>query len=346
MSKILDLVENASSRKSRSEDFITRFARVYTPAVCYRRPGSGPPAAPGADGGPGPGAVRWGDWIYRALTFLVISCPCALVISIPLTFFAGIGGASKAGRAGEGLQLPGDPLPDRLWWSLTRPAPSPRGSSRWPASTTPPWTRTGCWSTPLWRRAPPPTPSARASRRPMARPLDRSRVGEIQEIAGHGVLAQVDGHSRGRRQRQAHGPDRGPGGALPPGGHRHPRGGGRPVRRPHPHRRCGEAPLRQAAIQALKAAGVREDRHAHRRPGPGGPAGGRSPGGGPGVQPAASPRTRWRRWSSCWRRSPPRRSWPSWGTASTTPPSSPGRTSASPWGPWGPTRPSRPPTWS
>ena len=96
VSKILDLVENASSRKSKSEDFITKFARIYTPAVCYsalvlailpplvRMFGMGLPA-------------DWGTWIYRALTFLVISCPCALVISIPLSFFAGIGGASKEG---------------------------------------------------------------------------------------------------------------------------------------------------------------------------------------------------------------------------------------------------------
>ncbi len=96
VSKILDLVENASSRKSRSEEFISKFARIYTPAVCYaalalaflpplvRMAGMGLPA-------------DWDTWIYRALTFLVISCPCALVISIPLSFFAGIGGASNAG---------------------------------------------------------------------------------------------------------------------------------------------------------------------------------------------------------------------------------------------------------
>ena len=96
MSKILDLVENASSKKSRSENFISRFAHYYTPAVCYgalalaflppivRMLFMGLPA-------------EWGTWIYRALTFLVISCPCALVISIPLSFFAGIGGASAAG---------------------------------------------------------------------------------------------------------------------------------------------------------------------------------------------------------------------------------------------------------
>ena len=96
VSKILDLVENASSRKSKSEDFISKFARIYTPAVCYAALALAflPPL------------VRmlfldmpadWESWIYRALTFLVISCPCALVISIPLSFFAGIGGASKAG---------------------------------------------------------------------------------------------------------------------------------------------------------------------------------------------------------------------------------------------------------
>ncbi len=105
VSKILDLVENASSRKSRSETFISRFARVYTPAVC---------AAAAVLGilfplgrlvlGMEP---QWTDWIYRALTFLVVSCPCALVISIPLSFFAGIGGAQPRGHPHQGLQLSG-----------------------------------------------------------------------------------------------------------------------------------------------------------------------------------------------------------------------------------------------
>ena len=96
VSKILDLVENASSRKSRSEDFISKFARVYTPAVCYSALALAflPPLVRMFVMGLAPG---WGTWIYRALTFLVISCPCALVISIPLSFFAGIGGASNAG---------------------------------------------------------------------------------------------------------------------------------------------------------------------------------------------------------------------------------------------------------
>ena len=95
VSKILDLVENSSSKKSRSENFISKFARYYTPAVCYSALALAllPPIVRMVMGI----SPAWGDWIYRALTFLVISCPCALVISIPLSFFAGIGGASNAG---------------------------------------------------------------------------------------------------------------------------------------------------------------------------------------------------------------------------------------------------------
>ena len=93
VSKILELMENSSSHKSRSESFISRFAKVYTPAVCYSALALAilPPLAltvSGAD-------ADWGTWVYRALTFLVISCPCALVISIPLSFFAGLGGAAR-----------------------------------------------------------------------------------------------------------------------------------------------------------------------------------------------------------------------------------------------------------
>lgn len=96
VSKILDLVENSSSRKSRSENFISKFARYYTPVVCYSALALAilPPLVRLMFMGLDP---QWGDWVYRALTFLVISCPCALVISIPLSFFAGIGGASNAG---------------------------------------------------------------------------------------------------------------------------------------------------------------------------------------------------------------------------------------------------------
>ena len=115
VSKILDLVENASSRKSRSEEFITKFARIYTPAVVYSAVALAvlPPLIRMFGMGI---SADWGTWIYRALTFLVISCPCALVISIPLSFFAGIGGASNAGilvnrrgqqrgDPGQGIQL-------------------------------------------------------------------------------------------------------------------------------------------------------------------------------------------------------------------------------------------------
>ena len=95
VSKILDLVENSSMKKARAENFITRFARVYTPAVCYGALALAfiPPIVLLLMGQP----ARFGDWVYRALTFLVISCPCALVISIPLSFFGGIGGASACG---------------------------------------------------------------------------------------------------------------------------------------------------------------------------------------------------------------------------------------------------------
>ena len=107
VSKILDMVENASSKKSRSENFISKFAKYYTPAVCYGALALAilPPLVRLLFLGMTP---EWGDWVMRALTFLVISCPCALVISIPLSFFAGIGGASNAGSSGKRLQLSGN----------------------------------------------------------------------------------------------------------------------------------------------------------------------------------------------------------------------------------------------
>ena len=111
VSKILDLVENASSRKSKSEAFISKFAKVYTPAVCYSAVALAllPPLTLQFLMGLTP---DWADWFYRALTFLVISCPCALVISIPLSFFAGIGGASNQGVVGKGSNYLGNPRPD------------------------------------------------------------------------------------------------------------------------------------------------------------------------------------------------------------------------------------------
>ena len=122
VSKILDLVENASSRKSRSEAFISRFARIYTPAVCIARGAAG--ALPfRCCAWPSAQAPEWVDWIYRALTFLVVSCPCALVISIPLSFFAGIGGASKEGILIKGSNYLEALAADQGTSCLTRPAP-------------------------------------------------------------------------------------------------------------------------------------------------------------------------------------------------------------------------------
>ena len=190
VSKILELVENASSRKSRSEDFIARFARVYTPAVCIAAVALAvlPPVARLVMGS----APLWGQWLYRALTFLVISCPCALVISIPLSFFAGIGGASregvlvkgsnfletlsrvdtvvfdKTGTLTQGVFQVSDihhsPLERERLLELTALAES--GSSH---------------------------PISRSLREAWGKPLDLSRVTEIQEISGGGVTAKVDG---------------------------------------------------------------------------------------------------------------------------------------------------------
>ena len=191
VSKILDLVENASSRKSKSEDFISKFARVYTPAVCYAALALAilPPL------------VRmlfmeldpaWGDWIYRALTFLVISCPCALVISIPLSFFAGIGGASNAGVLVKGsnyletlsqtkivvfdktgtltqgvFEVSGihhNKLEDE---KILEYAALVESSSSHPIS--------------------------KSLQRAYGKQIDRSRVSDIQEISGNGVTAKIDG---------------------------------------------------------------------------------------------------------------------------------------------------------
>ncbi len=191
VSKILDLVENASSRKSKSEDFISRFARIYTPAVCYSALALAvlPPLVRllvlGVDAG-------WGVWVYRALTFLVISCPCALVISIPLSFFAGIGGASR-----EGVLVKGSNYLEIL--SQTR---------------TVVFDKTGTLTQGVFEvngihhsgmpeeqlieyaalaESASSHPISRSLQRAYGREPDRSRVTDIQEISGHGVTARVDG---------------------------------------------------------------------------------------------------------------------------------------------------------
>ncbi len=191
VSKILDLVENASSRKSKSEDFISKFARVYTPAVCISALvlAIAPPVVRMAAMGLAP---EWGTWIYRALTFLVISCPCALVISIPLSFFAGIGGASK-----EGVLVKGSNYLETLsqtnivvfdkTGTLTQGVFEVNGIHH-----------SGMEEAQLIELAAlaesaSSHPISKSLQKAYGKPIDRSRATDIQEISGHGVIAMVDG---------------------------------------------------------------------------------------------------------------------------------------------------------
>lgn len=191
VSKILDLVENASSRKSKSEDFISKFAKIYTPAVCYsalalailpplvRMLGMGLPA-------------DWGTWIYRALTFLVISCPCALVISIPLSFFAGIGGASR-----EGILVKGSNYLEILsqtkvvvfdkTGTLTQGVFEVNGihHSRMEEERLLEYAALA--------ESASSHPISKSLQRAYGREPDRSRVSDIREISGNGIIARVDG---------------------------------------------------------------------------------------------------------------------------------------------------------
>ena len=191
VSKILDLVENASSRKSKSEDFISKFARIYTPAVCYsalalailpplvRMLGMGLPA-------------DWGTWVYRALTFLVISCPCALVISIPLSFFAGIGGASQ-----EGVLVKGSNYLEIL--SQTKVVVFDKTGTL----TQGVFEVNGIHHSELedaklieyaaLAESASSHPISKSLQRAYGKEPDRSRVSDIQEISGNGVIAKVDG---------------------------------------------------------------------------------------------------------------------------------------------------------
>lgn len=192
VSKILDLVENASSKKSKSEQFISKFARVYTPAVCYSALALAiiPPLVRllimGVD-------AQWGIWIYRALTFLVISCPCALVISIPLSFFAGIGGASN-----EGILIKGSNYLETLSKVKTIV-----------------FDKTGTLTKGVFEvdgihhnqledekilefaalaESASSHPISKSLQRAYGKEIDRTRVSNIQEISGNGVIALVDNH--------------------------------------------------------------------------------------------------------------------------------------------------------
>ncbi|MDO4285841.1 MAG: heavy metal translocating P-type ATPase [Eubacteriales bacterium] len=191
VSKILDLVENASSRKSRSEDFISRFARIYTPAVCYAALALAllPPLVQILAMGTTP---SWGTWIYRALTFLVASCPCALVISIPLSFFAGIGGASKAGVLVKGSNYLEILSQTRIvvfdkTGTLTQGVFEVNGIHHSELS------RDRLVELAALAESASSHPISRSLQKAYGRPVDRSRVSDIQEISGNGVIATVDG---------------------------------------------------------------------------------------------------------------------------------------------------------
>ena len=190
VSKILELVENSSSRKSRSEDFIARFARVYTPAVCYSALALAvlPPVILMLTGGD----AQWRTWIYRALTFLVTSCPCALVVSIPLSFFAGIGGASK-----EGVLVKGSNYLETLsqvrcvvfdkTGTLTQGVFEVSGVHHNEMENEKLLEYAAlaeCASS---------HPISKSLQRAYGKEIDRSRVTDIEEISGHGILAKVDG---------------------------------------------------------------------------------------------------------------------------------------------------------
>ncbi|MBQ2453984.1 MAG: cadmium-translocating P-type ATPase [Lachnospiraceae bacterium] len=191
VSKILDLVENASSRKSRSEDFITKFARVYTPAVVCSALALAvlPPVFRLVFLGVSP---MWGSFIYRALAFLVISCPCALVVSIPLSFFAGIGGASRAGVLIKGSNYM-ETLSKVDTVVFDKTGTLTEGTFEVDAVHHSPMNEKELIETAALAEAASNHPISQSLKRAYAGDIDRSRVSDIEEIAGQGILAAVDG---------------------------------------------------------------------------------------------------------------------------------------------------------
>ena len=192
VSKILDLVENSSSKKSRSENFISKFAKYYTPAVCYGALALAfiPPIVLLIMGKP----AMWGDWIYRALTFLVISCPCALVISIPLSFFAGIGGASNQGILVKGSNYL-ETLAQTKYVVFDKTGTMTQGvfevsgihHNEMPDEKLLEYAALAeCSSS---------HPISKSLQKAYGKPIDRNRVTDIEEISGNGVIAKVDGIS-------------------------------------------------------------------------------------------------------------------------------------------------------
>jgi len=190
VSKILDLVENASSRKSKSEDFIAKFARVYTPIVVYCALALAivPPIFMLVTGG----NAGWSDWIYRALTFLVMSCPCALVISIPLSFFAGIGGASN-----QGVLVKGSNYLETMSHVTTvvfdKTGTLTRGVFEVDAVHQSPIEQAKLLEFAAHVESASSHPIAKSIIEAYGKTVDRSRVTNIEEIGGHGITAEVDG---------------------------------------------------------------------------------------------------------------------------------------------------------
>lgn len=192
VSRILDLVENASSRKSRSEEFISRFARIYTPAVCYAALALAflPPLVRMIGMGL---AADWDIWIYRALTFLVISCPCALVISIPLSFFAGIGGASNAGVLVKGSNYL-ETLSQTKIVVFDKTGTLTRGVFEVNGIHHNEMEEEKLIEYAALAESASSHPISRSIQKAYGKEIDRSRVTDIREISGNGVLAKVDGH--------------------------------------------------------------------------------------------------------------------------------------------------------
>ncbi len=191
VSKILDLVENASSRKSKSEDFISKFAKVYTPAVCYAALALAllPPVVRMLFMGL---SADWGVWIYRALTFLVISCPCALVISIPLSFFAGIGGASKEGVLVKGsnyLEI----LSQTRYVVFDKTGTMTKGVFEVNGIHHSTIENEKLLEYAALAESASSHPISKSLQRAFGKEIDRTRVRDIQEISGNGVTAKVDG---------------------------------------------------------------------------------------------------------------------------------------------------------
>ena len=191
VSKILDLVENASSRKSRSEDFISRFAKVYTPAVCYSALALAvlPPLVRLFALGLAP---AWGTWLYRALTFLVISCPCALVISIPLSFFAGIGGASKAGILVKGSNYL-EALSKTKAVVFDKTGTLTQGVFEVDAIHHSEMAEERLIEYAALAESASSHPISKSLRRAYGREPDQSRVSDVRELGGKGIIAKVDG---------------------------------------------------------------------------------------------------------------------------------------------------------